>query len=180
VGTRIFIGGAHGFVTWNGTQHAPCGARNARGIPESPAGTIMVTGNMKEMSGEWIKGVSMVGYGVSLMVGIGIPIPVLDENLALACSVSDNDITCPVVDYSHDYPDSTGKTIGKVSYAELKSGKIKIKGKDVPVASLSSYSKALEIANILKSWIEKGEFLLGEPQKLLPDSKSGIKFKSLS
>ena len=33
---------------------------------------------------------------------------------------------------------------------------------------MSSYYKAREIANILKVWIEKGEFLLGEPQQFLP------------
>lgn len=179
IGTKIFLGGAQGFVTWNGTQHAPCVKRNEKGIPDAPAGTIMVTGNLKEMSTEWVKGVSMVGYGVSLMVGIGIPIPVLDEAIAHTCSVSDEEINCPVIDYSHDYPDGTGKILGSVTYAELKSGTIRINGKDVPAASLSSYYKALQIANILKGWIKKGEFLLGEPQKLLPDSKSGIVYKNL-
>jgi len=179
IGTKIFLGGAVGYVTWNGTQHAPTVKRDEKGIPASPAGTLMVTGNLKEMSKEWLRGVSMAGYGASLMVGLGIPIPVINEKIAASCGASDDEIKCPVVDYSSDYPYATGKTIGSVTYGKLKTGKIKVKGKEVPVGSLSSYSKALEIAQILKSWIEKKKFLLGEPQQLLPDSSSGIKFSNL-
>ncbi|MFH1415554.1 MAG: homocysteine biosynthesis protein [Elusimicrobiota bacterium] len=179
LGTRIFLGGAQGFVTWNGTQHSPCVPRTDLDIPMAAAGTLMVTGNLKEMSAEWIRGVSMVGYGASLMVGIGIPIPVLDERIALSCGASDDDISCPIVDYSYDYPNATGKTLGRVTYGELKSGMIKIDKKDVPTASLSSYSRAVKIACILKEWIEKGEFLLGEPQMTIPDSSSDIRFKNM-
>lgn len=179
LGTRIFLGGTAGYVVWNGTQHSPCVARNEKGIPNSPAGTLMVMGNMKEMSSKWIKGVSMIGYGVSLMVGIGIPIPVLDENIALSCGASDEDILCPVVDYSNDYPNSTGKTLATVTYAQLKSGTIKLNNKDVPVGSLSSYAMAREISVILKDWITSGKFFIGEPQEPLPGSGSGIKFKNL-
>ncbi|MEA3505889.1 MAG: homocysteine biosynthesis protein [Elusimicrobiota bacterium] len=168
IGTRIFLGGTAGYVAGSGTQHAPGKKRNKFGIPKSPAGTIMVTGNMKEMSDRWVKGVSFIGYGASLMVGIGIPIPVLDEDIAAACGASDEDITCPIVDYSSDYPRSTGKTLGEVSYKELKSGSIKIKGKEVPTGALSSYYRAAEIAGILKEQISAGEFLLGTPQQLLP------------
>ncbi len=168
VGTRIFLGGATGYVTFNGTQHAPGKKRNKLGIPTAPAGTIMVTGDLKEMSDKWIKGVSFTGYGASLMVGIGIPIPVIDEKIAATCGASDEDITCPIVDYSSDYPNSTGKTLGEVTYKELRSGKIKINGKEVITGSLSSYYRAAEIAGILKNRIEKEEFKLGIPQKLLP------------
>jgi len=55
-----------------------------------------------------------------------------------------------------------------VSYKELRSGEIVINGKKAITASLSSYYKAKEIANILKEWIESGDFLLGEPQQCLP------------
>ncbi|MFW6172119.1 MAG: homocysteine biosynthesis protein [Elusimicrobiota bacterium] len=179
IGTKIFLGGAQGYVTWNGTQHLPNVKRNKKGIPESPSGTLMVIGDLKKMSSDWVKGVSMVGYGASLMVGIGIPIPILNENIALTCGVSDDEISCPVVDYSYDYPSATGKISGNVSYGQLKSGKINIKGHEVPTASLSSYSKAVEIAQILKKWINKGKFTLSEPQGSLPDSSANIKLKNL-
>jgi uncharacterized protein (DUF39 family) len=69
--------------------------------------------------------------------------------------------------------------LGEVSYAELKSGRIKVLDKEVPTASLSSYSKAVEIATILKQWIQSGEFLLTEPVAPLPGVEAGITFKSL-
>jgi uncharacterized protein (DUF39 family) len=121
----------------------------------------------------------MLGYGCTLTVGIGIPIPILSEEILGYTMVSDADIFAPVMDYSEAYPQMKSEILGEVSYAELKSGHIKVQGKDVPTASLSSYPKAVEIAKILKDWIEKGEFLLTEPVAPLPGAESGITFKPL-
>jgi uncharacterized protein (DUF39 family) len=93
--------------------------------------------------------------------------------------VSDADILAAVVDYSEAYPQMKPDVLAEVSYAELKSGNIKVQGKDVPTASLSSYPKAVEIANKLKKWIENGEFLLSEPVAPLPGGESGTTFKPL-
>ena len=164
VGTKIFLGGAVGVVTWAGTQFNPNVERNENGIPKNGAGTLAVVGNMKKMSPEWIRGVSILGYGVSLAVGIGIPIPILNEEIAKYTGVSDKDITTQIIDYGYDYPNKQEKPLGEVTYAELRSGKINFMGKEVPTTPLSSYKKAKEIAEILKSWIENGEFTLGEPQ----------------
>jgi uncharacterized protein (DUF39 family) len=111
----------------------------------------------------------MLGYGVSLYVGIGIPIPVLNEEMARFTAVRDEDIFTQVYDYGMDYPKGGQmKSLGEVSYGQLRSGKINIGGKEIATAPLSSYLKAREIASILKNWIAEGEFLLGEPQALLP------------
>ena len=179
IGTRIFLGGGIGYVAWNGTQHNPTVKRNTNGVPLAPAGTLALIGDAKKMSGEWLKGASMTGYGVSLAVGIGIPIPIISEEIIKYTSVRDKDIYTQIVDYSNDYPEGTGKTLGTVNYAQLKSGTIKIKDKSVPTASLSSYAKAKEIAEILKNWIKGGNFLLTEPVELIPSSESGITFKPL-
>ncbi|MBF0510388.1 MAG: homocysteine biosynthesis protein [Deltaproteobacteria bacterium] len=168
LGTRIFLGGTQGFVTWPGTQHNPNAPRGANGVPLKAAGTIMTIGNLKEMSPRYIVGVSMPGYGCTLCVGLGIPIPILDEEMAGYTGVSDEDIFAQIVDYGTDYPKVTGKTLGQVSYAELKSGSITVQGQNIPTTPLSSMSRAREIADILKMWIQKGDFLLGEPQMLLP------------
>ena len=82
LGTRIFLGGGEGFVTWQGTQHKPSVNRTERGIPVTPAGTLWVMGDLKQMSPKWIKGVSIQGYGCSLAVGLGVPIPLLNEEIA--------------------------------------------------------------------------------------------------
>jgi len=164
LGTRIFLGGAEGYVTWNGTQHKPVVKRTAKGVPLTPAGTLFVMGDLKKMSPKWLTGVSIQGYGCSLAVGLGIPIPILNEEMAKYTAISDEDIFTQVIDYGNDYPKGKSKSLAQVSYAELKSGSIKVKGKKVPTVPLSSMVRAKEIAELLKKRISKGKFLLGEPQ----------------
>jgi len=179
IGTRIFLGGAQGYVYWYGTQHDPTVARNERGVPTGGAGTLATVGDLKEMDPRYVVGVSFLGYGVSLAVGLGTAIPVLDEEIAFQTGVSDADITAPIIDYSRNYGYNEGEPLGTVTYAELKSGSIEIEGKKVPTAPLSSYVRAKEIAEKLKNWIEAGEFLLSEPVAPLPSADSGYSFKPL-
>jgi len=179
IGTRIFLGGGIGYVAWNGTQHNPCAQRSPDGLPRAGAGTIAVVGDAKAMNSSYIKGASFVGYGVSMFVGLGIPIPVLDEEMAYFTSRSDEDFWAQVVDYGNDYPNRIPKSIGEVNYAQLKSGKIIINGKEVPTYPISSYSKAVEIATTLKDWIKSGTFLLTNPVMPLPGVESGIKLNTL-
>jgi uncharacterized protein (DUF39 family) len=179
VGTKIFLGGAAGYVAWHGTQHNPAVDRKPNGEPVSGAGTLAVIGDLKQMRPEWLAGVSMLGYGVSLCVGIGVPIPILNEEILKYTAVKDEEIFTQVVDYSESYPQMISQSLGEVSYAQLRSGRIVVKGKEVPTGGLSSYSKALEIAEELKGWIKKGSFLLSEPVALLPQAESGYSFKPL-
>ena len=169
IGTRIFLGGGIGYVTGPGTQHHPTVPRGENGVPFGPAGTVAVTGDMKKMSSNWLKGTMFKGYGATLRVGVGFPIPILNEGILRYTIVREEDMYTKIVDYSHDYPQMTGKTLGEVSYAELRSGRMKFQDKEIPTASFSPYKKALQIAHILKEWIEKGEFFLGKPVELLPN-----------
>jgi uncharacterized protein (DUF39 family) len=156
IGTRIFLGGDRGFIVWHGTQHKP------------RAGTLWVMGDLKKMSAKWLVGVSIQGYGCSLAVGLGVPIPILNEEIVKFTAVSDDEIFTQIVDYGRDYPNGISKSYGTVSYSELKGGTIRVNGQDVPTVPLSSVIRAREIAEILKKWIQKGRFTLGEPQELLP------------
>lgn len=169
LGTRIFLGGGTGYVTWYGTQHNPSVKRTKKGVPVMPAGTLWVMGDMKKMKPKWLMGVSIQGYGCSLAVGLGIPIPILNEEIVQYTAVSDEEIFTQIVDYGHDYPNGIKKSYGQVSYAELKSGSIKFRGEMVPTVPLSSIVRAREIAEILKRWISQGKFTLGEPQFKLPN-----------
>jgi len=180
IGTRIFLGGGTGFVAWQGTQHNPNVPRTDEGVPKAGSGTLAVIGDLKQMSPRWLVGTSMLGYGCTITVGIGVPIPILSEEILQYTTVSDQDIIAPVVDYSEAYPQMKPDILAEVSYAELKSGKIKVQSKDVPTASLSSYPRAVEIATILKEWIQAGEFLLTEPVEPLPGVESGVTFKPLN
>jgi len=166
LGTRIFLGGAQGYVTWTGTQHKKEVERGLNGVPVKPAGTLSVIGDLKEMSPEWLVGQSIRGYGCSLSVGLGIPIPILNEEILKYTSVSDEELFTQVVDYGFDYPEGVSKSYGQVSYAELKSGTITLKGRKIPTVPLSSMVKARKIAEILKKSILKAKFFLTQPQHM--------------
>lgn len=179
IGTKIFLGGGIGYVAWQGTQHNPGVKRKDNGVPQAPAGTIAVIGDLKQMKPEWLTGISMLGYGVTLNVGIGVPIPVLDEEIVKYTAIKDSEIYAQVVDYSASYPQCVPGSLTEVNYAQLKSGSITVQGKEIPTGNLSSYSKAREIAEELKSWIKKGDFLLSESVVSLPGAESGYTFKPL-
>lgn len=169
LGTRIFLGGGVGYVTWHGTQHNPNALRSDNGTPRRAAGTIMVQGDLKDMSPRWLKGVSVQGYGCSMAVGMGIPIPILNEEMAAFTGVSDADLYTQIVDYGYDYANRVSRNYGEVSYAQLKSGTIQVNGQDVPTAPLSSMVGAREIAETLKKWIQEGKFMLQQPVVTLPE-----------
>lgn len=177
IGTRIFLGGAQGYIFWQGTQHDPSVPRGENGVVTGGAGTIATVGDLKKMDPRYVVGVSYYGYGVSLSIGVGIPIPILDADMARFTAVSDADIQAPIVDYSRGYSYWERGPLGHVSYAQLKTGSIEVEGKQIPTTPLSSYRRAQEIAGLLKQQVQSGEFLLSEPAELLPSADSGLKFK---
>ncbi|MFW6216264.1 MAG: homocysteine biosynthesis protein, partial [Desulfohalobiaceae bacterium] len=116
----------------------------------------------------FIRGASLIGYGCSLMVGLGIPIPIINEDMAYFTGLGNKDIFYQVIDYGIDYPQGISRSLGEVSYQELMSGEVQLQGKTVPTAPLASYYMARNIADELKAWILKQGFTLGEPQIQLP------------
>ena len=158
IGTRIFIGGGQGYVAWQGTQHNPGKDRLENGTPSGPAGTLALIGDMKKMNKNFIRAATFHGYGITMYVGVGIPIPVLDEEMVEFLRVKDEDIYTEIMDYSVQRRNRP--SYGKINYKQLRSGSITLKGKKIQTGSFSSYAKALEIANLLKSWITKGHFLM--------------------
>jgi uncharacterized protein (DUF39 family) len=179
IGTKIFLGGGIGYVAWQGTQHNPTALRTDNGVPKRGAGTLAVIGDLKQMSPQWLVGTSFIGYGTTLTVGIGVPIPILSEEILGYTTVTDDQIYTAIIDYSDAYPHLKSSIVGEVNYAQLKSGKITVQGKKVPTASFSSYSKAMEIAGTLKQWMKSGRFELTQPVASIPGVESGVTFKPL-
>jgi L-aspartate semialdehyde sulfurtransferase len=171
MGTAIFLGGARGHIIGPGTQHNPRAKRGKNGVPLSPAGTLMVMGDLKKMDPKWVTGVSLLGYGCSLAMGVGVPIPILNEQMARFTGVSDEEIFTQIIDYGKDYPKGEARSLGQVSYAELKSGEIRFNGQTLPTVPMTSHVRSKEIAVLLKEWIEKGGFLLTEPQDRMPGAE---------
>ena len=148
-------------------------------MPRVPAGTLAVIGDLKQMEANWVVGLSYAGYGATLAMGIGIPIPILDEEILLHTIVKDEDIYCPVVDFNEGYPYSKPIDLGFVSVADLKKGKVIIEGKEVITTPQSSYPRARIIAATLKEWISQGKFELTCPVAQLPGADANIEFKSI-
>ena len=168
IGTRIFLAGAQGFVTWNGTQFRTDSERNVKGVPIPNSATLTVTGDMKQMSTKFIRAAYYEKYGVSMFIGIGIPIPVLDEEIAKNVSIKNAEIDTYLKDYG-----SPGMPILKtVNYEELQSGSIEINGKTVPTVPMSSLKKARQIAEILKEQIMNGSFRITEAVQSFPKNTS--------
>ncbi len=169
IGTRIFLAGAQGYVSWYGTQFNTRKEKNSYGIPTSNAATLAVIGDARKMSTEYITPAYFEKYGVTLFVGIGIPIPMLDAGIAKAVSVNNSQIETSVVDYGReDKP-----VIGRVTYEQLQSGTIHIQDKEIKTGPLSSIAKARRIAEELKRWIQEGSFLLSQPVEMFPED-SGV------
>lgn len=143
-GTRIFLCGAEGYIIGEGTQHSP------------PYGTLMVKGDLREMDPNYMRAAVFPSYGVTLFVGIGIPIPILDADMARATAIRDEDIVTKIIDFG--VPRRDRPVVRKVSYAELKSGKVEMNGEEVRVSPLSSHYIAQKISEELKNRIAEGQF----------------------
>jgi len=161
IGTRIFLCGTQGYVSWEGTQFRSKCPRDGNGVPKQGAGSLGVIGNLKEAKSEFIQAISIPNYGVSLRVGIGVPIPILNEEILKYTLIRNKDISTTIYDYS--ISSRNRPTIGETNYEQLQSGFVEIFKKEVPTRALSNYKKAKKIAEILKEWIEKGRFFLQGP-----------------
>ena len=170
IGTKIFMGGGIGYVAWEGTQHFPLQKRLENRTPIGPAATLALIGDAKQMTSEWVRGCYFRNYGASLMMGVAVPIPVINEEVVSKAAVLDEEIVAPVIDFS--IPRRVRPIFGSVSYAQLKSGKITIAGSTIRTAPLASLHLSEEAAKTLKDWIVKGEFTLTEPVAMLPSDRT--------
>jgi L-aspartate semialdehyde sulfurtransferase len=172
IGTRILLGGGEGYVAWEGTQHFPLQKRLPNQTPIGPAATLALIGDAKQMDPKWVRGCYFKGYGASLMLGVAVPLPVLNEAVVAACAVKDEELVAPIVDFS--IPRRVRPTFGLVSYAQLKSGKLSIDGKIVRVAPLASLYLSRQVSIALKQRIQAGKFFLTEPVAALPRDRAFI------
>ncbi|MBD2444911.1 homocysteine biosynthesis protein [Dolichospermum sp. FACHB-1091] len=170
IGTKIFLAGGIGYVAWEGTQHFPLQKRLENRTPIGPSATLALIGDAKQMDARWIRGCYFKSYGPSLMMGVGVPLPVLNVAVIERCAVQDRDLVAPIVDFS--IPRRVRPTFGLVSYAQLKSGRITIEGRTVRVASLASLFLSRKVAQELKQWIKEGIFSLTEPVAPIPMERS--------
>lgn len=174
IGTHIFLGGGEGYVSWQGTQFKT-NVTEKNGVPIGGARTLALVGDMKQMDRKYVRGLDIYGYGTSIALGVGVPIPILNADIMKRAAISDEEIYANLTDYSVTSRDRP--VLGQYNYAQLRSGKIEFNGKTVRTSSMSSYWGARKVAGELKDWIENGEFELTAPVRMMPETAS---LKSLS
>lgn len=170
IGSKIFLGGGIGYIAWEGTQHFPLQKRLPNRTPIGPAATVALIGDAKQMNAHWVRGCHFRNYGPSIMLGVGLALPVTTEKVITDCSVDDQNIVAPVIDFS--IPRRVRPTFGLVSYEQLQKGHVTIDSKSVRVAPLASKYRSLKVAQELKQWIETGKFTLTEPVAALPSDRT--------
>jgi len=168
MGTKIFFGGGEGYVVWPGTQYKT-NVEEVNGVPVGGARTLALIGDMKQMDAKYVRGLDITGYGISMAVGVGVPIPILNADIMKRCAISDEEIFAQLQDYSQpvDRP-----AMARYSYAQLRSGSIEYEGKKIRTSSMSSYYGAKKVAAELKDWIESKEFTLNEPVLEFPKERT--------
>ena len=165
MGTHIFLAGGDGYVTWQGTQFNTM-SEEVNGVPVSGSRTLALIGDMKTMDAKYVRGLDIAGYGTSLAIGVGVPIPILNADIMKKCAISDEEIYANLIDYS--VTSKSRPVLDRYNYAELRSGMIDFEGHKLRTSSLSSYWGARMVAADLKDRIEKGEFILNKPSMELP------------
>lgn len=158
-GTPILLGGGQGMIIGEGTQHS-----SGAGF-----GTLMVTGDLKQMAPEYMRAATMHGYGVTMYIGVGVPIPVVDLDVVRSTAVRDEDILVDLVDYG--VPSRSRPVLKQVSYAELKSGTIDLNGEEVTASSLSSFRMARRVAADLKETILAKKMQMTLPTRQIDPNK---------
>jgi len=167
IGTRIFLGGTTGYVAWSGTQFNTGKPLNEHGIPVGNAATLTLIGDAKQMNTRFIKAAYFEKYGVTMFVGIGIPVPVIDEDMVRRLSIRNSQIETNIIDYGS----GNFEILGQTDYETLFSGEIFLRDKKIRTAPLSSIKMAREIADLLKKEITDGRFFLTEPVALFPKTQ---------
>ena len=165
MGTHIFLAGGDGYVSWQGTQFNTM-SEEVNGVPISGSRTLALIGDMKTMDAKYVRGLDIAGYGTSLAIGVGVPIPILNADIMKKCAISDEEIYANLIDYS--VTSKSRPVLDRYNYAELRSGMIDYEGHKLRTSSLSSYWGARMVAAELKDRIEKGEFILNKPSMELP------------
>ena len=165
MGTHIFLAGGEGYVSWQGTQFNTM-SEEVNGVPISGSRTLALIGDMKQMDAKYVRGLDIAGYGTSLAIGVGVPIPILNTDIMQKCAISDEEIYANLIDYS--VTSKSRPVLDRYNYAQLRSGTIDYEGRTIRTSALSSYWGARKVAAELKDWIEKGEFILNKPLMILP------------
>jgi uncharacterized protein (DUF39 family) len=163
-GSPVLVAGAIGWVVGSGSAHQPQVRRLASGHARSPGATAAVCVDWQELDPRWIRACFFEGHGSALLVAMAAPIPLINGTVALQASVDNDALEAPVLDVS--IPRRLKPSYGGVAYSQLRSGRIDVDGRRLPVAPAHSPRLAAAIAAELVERLRGNRFPLRLP--LLP------------
>jgi uncharacterized protein (DUF39 family) len=160
-GSPVLVGGSIGWVIGSGTGHQPGVPRSAGGHALSPGAVAAVSVDLHGLRPEWVRPCFFEGQGAALLVGVAAPIPLINAGVAARAACGDEDLEAPVLDVA--IPRRIRPRLGSASYAQLKSGAIRVDGHRVSAAPAHSPRLAEAIGRELVTWLEEDRFPLRLP-----------------
>lgn len=154
IGTAVSLGGAVGQVVRAGTQYNTTVAANAAGVPRNGARTLALQADALRADPRWVAAARVEGYGISLFLGAGFAIPVLDPAIARALRIRDRDINVQIKDFAR--PERP--IVLESDYAQLRSGSVQLPQALARTACSSSLLKARQLCAELKTQVLGGSF----------------------
>ena len=169
-GSPVLVGGCLGCVVWAGSGHQPGCKRQASGHARTPGAAAAVSVDLHALRPEWVRPCFFEGHGSALLVAVAAPVPLVNARVALQAATSPEQLEVPVLDLS--VPRRVKPRLASVTYAELLSGEISLKGQPVACAPSHSPRLAAAIAEALVEALCCGEFPLRLPAAALSSRAS--------
>jgi len=160
-GSPVLVGGALGWVVGAGSGHQPGCRRQASGHARTPGAAAAVSVDLHDLRPEWVRPCFFEGHGSALLVAIAAPVPLINADVARQAAAGPEALEAPVLDLS--VPRRVKPSLGAVTYAELLSGTITVRGRSVGCAPSHSPRLAAAAAEALAEALLSGAFPLRLP-----------------
>ena len=160
-GSPVLVGGALGWVVGAGSGHQPGCKRQASGHARTPGAAAAVSVDLHGLRSEWVRPCFFEGHGSALLVAIAAPVPLINGAVARQAAAGPEQLEAPVLDLS--VPRRIKPSLGSVTYGELLSGTITVRGRPVACAPSHSPRLAASAAEALVDALRNGSFPLRLP-----------------
>ena len=165
-GSPLLVAGAIGQVSGAGSGHNPQARRQDSGHALSPGACAAVEVDLHSLDRRWLRATRLEGGGSGLLVAIAAPVPLINGTVALQAACGDEALEAPVLDFG--IPRRVRPSYGSVTYAQLHSGSLNLRGHRLTCAPGHSPRLTAEIGECLAELLRQGNFPLRLPLQPLP------------
>lgn len=165
-GSPLLVAGSVGWVSGAGSGHQPQARRQASGHALSPGASAAVEVELHGLQPRWLRACHLGGGINGLLVAVAAPVPLINVGVARQACLGDDLLEAPVLDFG--IPRRIRPSLGSVSYAQLHSGQLELRGRQLNCAPGHSPRLAVEIGTCLVEQLQQGRFPLRLPLQPLP------------